>query len=275
MTNGTMLVVPIDVQALCIGAKDTAAGAKTLLPTADFSALPHRQNGTNCQTGPYTSVAVLAAGGPLEGEQAFLPGIHLHWALPDGLTHAPQGSDPTTPGAFPAVPNRWLVTRIVLDTGNPAHPALKSWVVESDRLSTAQTTPAGLYQPTVPLDPSESPGFRYIGKATDASVGWAEPGKLAVTDQFAPLTAVGYGEESFASFYPNCSTVFGHYDDLADLIGYNPATSTVAYHVAGWYGNPADEPLAADPTGARFGWRIPQGAAPAATVLSGIIDDIA
>lgn len=37
-------------------------------------------------------------------------GVHLHWALPDALTH---GGEPATGGQFqfPFVPNRWLITR--------------------------------------------------------------------------------------------------------------------------------------------------------------------
>ncbi|MGV2388233.1 MAG UNVERIFIED_CONTAM: hypothetical protein LVR29_07585 [Microcystis novacekii LVE1205-3] len=38
------------------------------------------------------------------------------------------------------------------------------------------------------------------------------------------LTAVGYGEPTFAAFYPNCHSVFGFYDDYsADkyLMGYS------------------------------------------------------
>src|SRR5436189_2625343 len=39
-------------------------------------------------------------------------GVHLHWALPDALTHGvkPAG-DAKAPIQFPLVPNRWLVVR--------------------------------------------------------------------------------------------------------------------------------------------------------------------
>ncbi len=45
------------------------------------------------------------------------------------------------------------------------------------------------------------------------------------------LTAVGYGEPTFAAFYPNCQSVFGFYDDddsAENLDG-------LKYDVIGWY----------------------------------------
>src|ERR1700752_5406738 len=37
------------------------------------------------------------------------PGIHLHWSLPDALTHGTVTNGGQT--TFPLVPNRWLVAR--------------------------------------------------------------------------------------------------------------------------------------------------------------------
>src|SRR5262249_35095281 len=57
-------------------------------------------------------------GAPLE------PGVHLHWALPDGLT---RGVCPGSPGdpeiEFPAVPDRWLVVRFNPPPSATAAPA--------------------------------------------------------------------------------------------------------------------------------------------------------
>lgn len=60
-------------------------------------------------------------------------GVHLHWALPDALTH---GYKPA-PGSneqfvFPKAPNRWLVTRF--NTTSDGKWQAKLWVVESDYL---------------------------------------------------------------------------------------------------------------------------------------------
>lgn len=40
-------------------------------------------------------------------------GVHLHWALPDALTHGGQ-SDAKDPITFPLVPNHWLVARFTV-----------------------------------------------------------------------------------------------------------------------------------------------------------------
>lgn len=48
-----------------------------------------------------------------------------------------------------------------------------------------------------------------------------------------PLTAIGYGEPTFAAFYPNCYSVFGFYDGEVKSL---PAeTSDLKYTVVGWY----------------------------------------
>ncbi len=46
-----------------------------------------------------------------------------------------------------------------------------------------------------------------------------------------PLTAVGYGEPTFAAFYPNCHSVFGFYDDEITVL----PSSDLKYTVVGWY----------------------------------------
>ena len=46
-------------------------------------------------------------------------GVHLHWALPDGLT---RGGGPGAELVFPAAPDRWLVTRLVISGGSPPQP---------------------------------------------------------------------------------------------------------------------------------------------------------
>ena len=57
----------------------------------------------------------------------------------------------------------------------------------------------------------------------------------------AKLTSVGYGNPYFASFYPNCYSIFGFNDgavtdaDLADL----------SYDIVGWYSDAAKDPLKA------------------------------
>ena len=58
-----------------------------------------------------------------------VPGIHLHWALPDALTHARQTGSGSALDNFPLVPNRWLIARFNAVTGGWQS---KLWVVQSD-----------------------------------------------------------------------------------------------------------------------------------------------
>lgn len=267
----THLIVPVDVAALAVGKPDIT-GAQFLAPMADFSRLPWSAGGQVHNPGPYTSAAALANAQPFQGETSLPSGIHVHWALPDGLT-----AGAAQPGGvvFPAAPDRWLVTRIVVSSpvNAPVRTSVTSWVVESDALSSTATAPVGLPQPTVAL-PS-APGtqnFAYLGEAF-ALADWTERGPS--TPRLSPLTAVGYGHPAFAAFYPNCSTVFGYYDGLTDLVGYEPATSAISYHVSGWYSDPTNEPLQQpQATPATYGWSAPDGATPTATVCTGVVDAI-
>src|SRR5207245_7028546 len=74
-------------------------------------------------------------------------GVHLHWALPDALTH---GRQPSQAGAqtgpeFPLIPNRWMVQRISRKPQSNEI-AARAWVVDSDFLDgtngTARYRPA-------------------------------------------------------------------------------------------------------------------------------------
>lgn len=76
--------------------------------------------------------------------------------------------------------------------------------------------------------------FRYLGrKMTFENWEKQRNQKVPYVERFYPLTAIGYGEPTFAAFYPNCHSIFGFYDgDLPSLP--NPATK-LQYTVIGWY----------------------------------------
>ena len=68
------------------------------------------------------------------------PGVHLHWALPDGLTHGIAGQNGQ--GAdFPMIPNRWLVVRLWDQTETKPESSLqfRAWIVESDTITDKDT----------------------------------------------------------------------------------------------------------------------------------------
>jgi hypothetical protein len=52
-------------------------------------------------------------------------------------------------------------------------------------------------------------------------------------EYYPKLTAVGYGDPSFAAFYPNCHSVFGFCDE-----DYSGSPEGRRYYVMGWYRNP-------------------------------------
>src|SRR5471032_971821 len=272
----TYLIVPINIAALAVGHPDVQGDgpqgvAENLAPMADFSRLPWVNAGQKHNPGPYTSAAALENAEAFQGQVPLPQGIHIHWALPDGLTMGKATPDGLS---FPSAPNRWLVTRIVVTSpsGAAATTALRSWVVESDRQSDASTAPMGLIQPNLALqlDVAGGQNFAYLGQAFELA-GWREVGSGA--PRLTPFTALGYGHPTFAAFYPNCSTVFGHYDNLADLGAYDPAISTISYQVAGWYSDAAADPLAQpQATPASHGWRVADGAKPGATLCAGVID---
>lgn len=76
--------------------------------------------------------------------------------------------------------------------------------------------------------------FRYLGRKMSFS-DWLNQRNEAqlYKESLDPLTAVGYGEPTFAAFYPNCHSVFGFYD--GDVESLPTADSDLKYTVVGWY----------------------------------------
>lgn len=142
------------------------------------------------------------------------PGVYLHWALPDALTHGSQkvttkpGGEQVTEIVFPAVPDRWLVLRL--------HPSQK---VENRR------TVRGWVLQAHDADPQPHD--------LDA---WTEPG--AHLTQRQPMTALGHGDASWSAYYDNVVNRMAFYDHLEDV----PA-GPIAYLVCGWYSDPTLDPL--------------------------------
>ncbi|KND18968.1 hypothetical protein ADZ37_11405 [Pannonibacter phragmitetus] len=298
------LVVPVDLAALCVGETDVNGSATQPYGTKDFSRLapdfsllPYAADGTARNSGPYLSSQVLPgvfqkASDPLD------TGIHLHWALPETLTHGTQNTAGSI--SFQAAPNRWLVLRIATNTAVPQTPetSLKAWILESDRLWDGETP----LQPTdpvqnaaslaVPIEPTPNvqpnKSWKTLGRVF-ALDGWAEDPSA----QRANLTALGYGEATYAATYQLCPNVFGFWDTLADLdpAAYPPASTRVSYLLAGWHADAKDDPLTriAYPAGATlaekiaaiaaaYGWSFPAdglAAVPGRTVYTSLLTNIA
>jgi hypothetical protein len=269
--SGTLLV-PVQLDALLLASDEAVVEA-----AADFARLPYT-DGVRDANPDTANLSEEIVSLPFADQNLYLkPGVHLHWALPDTLTHATQSAGATD---FPAVPNRWLVVRS-RDGGATVE---SRRVVESDYLwPEGQGADAGAI--SVPVAPDPAAGlhrpYRYQGRNVPLEL-WpsAPPAGAGSLDL---LTAVGYGETNFASVYPNCRSVFG----LLDPIGVDEAAGA-RYDLLGWFDDAADDRLqtfvrdytvpvdAADPGGEQraptldelragveeeLKWRVPEGVA--------------
>jgi len=225
-----LLIVPIRLDAFIPATDIDVVG-----PSVRFTRLPHRDAAGRDQNPdlPYVSETLLTA--PFQDQDFRLKaGVHLHWALPDALTRLVQADDGTT--RIPAVPNRWLVTRL------DRYAIQDQWVIESDYLSDSNVGAV-----TYPVDgPADGRGrpYRYLGRRVPLKLWSRTPDQTAYLSQ---LTAVGYGEPTFAAHYPNCHSIFGCYDPA-----YTAAPPAgLRYEVVGWYDDLAKDPL----TGLKTGWQ--------------------
>ncbi|TRU82289.1 MAG: hypothetical protein EWV76_04890 [Microcystis novacekii Mn_MB_F_20050700_S1] len=186
---------------------------------ADFSIIPYfnRKRDVNPNIAHISEEIVSQ---PFQNQNLYLKaGIHLHWALPDALTKGIQDRDKKT--VFPSVPNRWLVTRTL-------NGEKRQWVVESDYLyREGEGEQLGSIAYPIEIKNGNHQPFRYLGRKLPIEA-WLENDPDA--EYLPSLTAVGYGEPTFAAFYPNCHSVFGFYDDYSatNLEG-------LQYDVIGWY----------------------------------------
>ena len=139
---------------------------------------------------------------------------------------------------MPPVPNRWLITRTSV---NPAIPE-KKWVVESDYLAPADKgdSQTAVAFPRQRRQLTDAP-FGWLGRKYQ----WVDPlnggnvGSPLLREWEGgeylsePLTATGYGDPTFAAFYPNCHSVFGFHDDSIDTLDQG-----FVYQITGYYAMP-------------------------------------
>lgn len=216
------LLVPIHINALHLQYGTSVAEAMV-----EFNRLPYF-SGKRDVNPDTVNLSESIVSQPFQNKNLYLKaGIHLHWALPDALTK--ESKD----GKFPAVPNRWLVTRRDKD-------GIEHWIVESDYLYPPSTSfqEDSVTYPYQDKENSNFPRFRYLGrKLTFAEWVKNQPGSDSDAKYLERLTAIGYGEPTFAALYPNCRSVFGFCDPK-----YADATALpeddLKYDVIGWYSKP-------------------------------------
>ena len=217
LSNEHRLWVPMQVQALAFGKSGTASFID-LTPVYDSLSDPQE-----APLGDKLRPQLEANPSP-----DYLPqGIHLHWTLPAAFTHVRPAADGRG-SSLPLAPDRWLVMR--LWDGKPGRLSLRCWVVES-----------GFTHP----DDAVSPWL----EERDSGVEVTRRGRVVPLDEWseqrpssAATTAFAPGNLGFSSFYPSCRGVFGMHDPADDL----PDASVCTYLVAGWFSDPASDPLAVD-----------------------------
>ncbi|MEY9910359.1 hypothetical protein ABIA35_006603 [Catenulispora sp. MAP12-49] len=253
-----VLLVPIRVEALLV---NDAVRAKEMFQRWQANYALSRVN-LSPEPPPFTNVDLLFRQHPASN------GVHLHWQLPDAVKHGHHEQGAAGPD-FPKVPNRWFVVRYAGPPGAAARTRRKAWVVESDTLARDGAIPY--------LHPVDGTLTR-MGRRADLDNPWTEP--RPGPGQF--LTAVGPGLDGFADYQPYNTDVFSIHDDLRDLD--TGQEHTVSYLVAGWYSDPAADPLAplvglvgeeldlarAELT-AELQWSVPGGPALARTVCHGTV----
>ncbi len=169
---------------------------------------------------------------------------------------------------FPPLPTRWLIFRC-----SEAEGQNRAWLIESDYLGTedvyqtykGESGKPKYYPSTIIPSPGESqqaseadkhyvrcnpqqdrddgkPYVRYLGRVRALDEDWA-PGVQDEQGEHLsprPLTAVGYGNPTFAAYAQDCTNVFSFLDTVQDVSG--PAT--FSYLVVGWYDDAEQDPLA-------------------------------
>jgi hypothetical protein len=230
----TALVVPIDVAGLCVGTQDYQAA------TNEFAGATSVYE----EQAPAPHAAFLGFNVARSFDQApwdqLQVGVHLHWAMPDGLT---RGGGPGAELDFPSLPSRWLVTRLAI-TGKDV--TARSWVVQSDALSDQREKGFAVTLPVAESSAFPS-SFSYLGQTHElGEEGWAEERANAfasLADGGQPLNAVANGEAAFAAYYPSCRGVFGLWDALEDVKAPAAKPARLVYAVVGWYPDPKLDPV--------------------------------
>lgn len=219
------VLVPIDVQALYV---EPGSGER-------FVRLPFaltRADGGEPEKMPEPFA---------EGEER-PAGVHLHWAPPDALlrgeiTDAPSGTSNRL--ALPALPDRWIVLRIIAPVGATT-PHVRGWVLEAD---TARAIPLEQWP---------------HGVADVAPEGRAL--------QPHELTGAAGGSLAWAGVYDAVRNRLAFHDPLDDIdqvASRGVAANAAAYVIAGWWSDPELDPLDGAQTSAslhdrldELGWHL-------------------
>jgi hypothetical protein len=199
---------------------------------ADFAKLPYLDSLNIDRRTDTANLASSISYQPFNNQASLLPGVHLHWALPDAMT---QGEVVDEDLVMPTVPNRWLVVY-----RNSSGTSIRSWVVESDYLYSPNSNPP-LQSVCIPWKLGEddreagTPPYRFLGRQVELTQ-WQQSQEQSSSQagRYPNLNVLGWGNPYFSALYDECSSVFGCYDKETTSIEQVKNTS---YEVIGWYSN--------------------------------------
>jgi len=200
LVRDARLLVPIDVRALLVrpGESVEAVPTATEIPLSN----PGDADDTVMPVPPQ----------PFDEPVERAAGVHLHWAMPDGLTRGDAGAARSTsvpagnPTSLPPLPDRWVVARM-----SHGRSTTRAWVIEADRGEHHDLT-----------------GWMERG-APAAGVTVGASGRRVIAS--AALTAAAGGDLSWAATYDAVVDRFSFHDDLADIPASQrkgPASETAA-----------------------------------------------
>lgn len=171
-------------------------------------------------------------------KRGILPGIHLHWIMPDALL---QGEEKEGEVIFPPLPDRFVLHRLWQEEGQVKR---RSFLVKSNFCSnTANKTCQGINKQTIPVLKKQDgiwegggkngEKYGFLGSVIDLDSPVSEDGFL-----LDEITAVGMGDPLFSAFYERSKTVFGFYDSCEDI-----ERGTLTYCLCGYYDRKEQDPL--------------------------------
>lgn len=189
------LVVPVDVQALYVP------------PSHDERYIKFPMSiGPGAQGAPVPPFSTPVARGQ---------GVHLHWALPDGLLRGEMQDDEDRPITMQPLPNRWLVCRMT-GRNKQRMMSVRSWIIEAD---SGRSFDLGTY-PDGGIDGGATP---VEATALDGLVG---------------------GSPNWTASYDAALNRFAFHDPLDDVTPSQLTVRFATYCVIGWWSERTHDPLA-------------------------------
>lgn len=151
---------------------------------------------------------------PFSTPRARAKGVHLHWALPDGLLRGDMVDDADEPVQMRPLPNRWLIVRMTGRKGK-SRVDLKAWLIEADN-----------------------------GRVFDLP-DYPDTALSSLPHTLAPedLTGIVGGSPNWTASYDATLNRFAFHDQLNDAQTKNVLTNQASYVVIGWWSERAHDPL--------------------------------